>query len=76
MGDYEEDIEFAGQQWHCDIVVQETAVANLHRVDVSVHLQRDPERVVHKVSALIEPPAPPGFMAPQWTTPQVAGERG
>jgi general secretion pathway protein I len=76
VGDYEEDLEFAGQQWHCDVVVEETAVANLRRVDVSVHLQRDPERVVQKVSAFIEPPAPPGFAAPQWTTPQIQGDRG
>jgi general secretion pathway protein I len=76
VGDYEEDLEFAGRQWHCEIEVEETEVANLHRVDVSVRLMSDPERVVHKVSALIEPPAPPGFVAPQWTSPQAGGERG
>lgn len=78
VGDYEEDVEFAGQQWRCDIEVSETAVANLHRVDVSVRLLSDPERVVHKVSALIEPPAPAGFLPPQWSVPQGGGggERG
>ena len=45
------------------IEVAETPVPNLHRVDVSVALRSDPERVVHKVSALIEPPAPAGFPA-------------
>jgi len=80
VGDYEEDVEFAGQQWRCEIVVEETPVTNLHRVDVSVRLLADPERVVHKVSALIEPPAPPGFLPPQWSAPprgrQGGGERG
>jgi len=80
VGDYEEDVEFAGQQWRCEIVVEETPVANLHRVDVSVRHLADPERVVHKVSGLIEPPAPPGFLSPQWSAPprgsQGGGERG
>ena len=80
VGDYEEDGEFAGQQWRCDIVVEETPVPNLHRVDVSVTLRSDPERVVHKVSALIEPPAPAGFLSPQWSAPPRGpagdGERG
>jgi general secretion pathway protein I len=80
VGDYEEDVEFAGQQWRCDIEVAETPVANLHRVDVSVRLLSDPERVVHKVSGLIEPPAPPGFLSPEWSAPPSGsagrGERG
>jgi general secretion pathway protein I len=76
IGDYEEDVEFAGQQWRCEIVVEETPVANLHRVDVSVRLLADPERVVHKVSALIEPPAPAGFLAPQWSAPPRGGGGG
>jgi general secretion pathway protein I len=77
VGDYEEEVEFAGQQWRCDIEVSETAVENLHRVDVSVRLLSDPERVVHKVSGLIEPPAPAGFLPPQWSVPRGGGgERG
>ncbi len=80
VGDSEEDVEFAGQQWRCEIVVEETPVPNLHRVDVSVTLRSDPERVVHKVSALIEPPAPAGFLSPQWSAPPRGaagdGERG
>jgi general secretion pathway protein I len=80
VGDYEEDVEFAGPQWRCDIEVAETPVANLHRVDVSVRLLSDPERVVHKVSGLIEPPAPPGFLSPEWSAPPSGsagrGERG
>jgi general secretion pathway protein I len=69
IGDSEEEVEFARQFWRCDIVVSETAVPNLRRVDVSVSLQNEPERVIHKVSALIEPPAPAGFLPPQWSTP-------
>jgi general secretion pathway protein I len=81
LGDYDEDIEFAARQWRCEIEVSETEVTNLHRVDVSVRLLSDPERVVHKVSALIEPPAPPGFLPPQWSAPPAGlsgdgGERG
>jgi general secretion pathway protein I len=80
VGDYDEDIEFAGRQWRCAIVVSETEVTNLHRVDVSVSLVSDPANVIHKVSALIEPPAPPGFLAPQWSIPlrdsRGGGERG
>jgi general secretion pathway protein I len=76
VGDSDEDVEFAGQKWRCAIKVQETPVKNLHRVDVSVSLAADPKRVVHKVSALIEPPAPPGFLPPQWSSPRGGGQRG
>ena len=74
VGDHEEDVEFAGRQWRCQIVVSETEVQNLHRVDVSVALAADPERVVHKVSGLIEPPAPAGFLPLEWSAPATAGE--
>jgi hypothetical protein len=80
LGDSDEDVEFARQQWRCEIEVTETPVENLRRVDVSVRLLNDPQRVVHKVSALIEPPAPPGFLPPQWSAPpggaEDRGERG
>ena len=80
LGDSDEEVEFAGRQWRCEIEVAETPVANLRRVDVSVRLADDPERVVHTVSALIEPPAPPGFLPPQWSAPPGGdagrGERG
>lgn len=80
IGDYDEDVEFAGQKWLCEIVISETDVDNLRRADVSVKLSSDPETVVHKVSGLIEPPAPPGFVPPQWSMPGLGnddgGERG
>jgi len=52
--------------------VSATDVTNLHRVDVSVALADDPERVLDKVSGLLEPPAPAGFMPPRWSVPVVA----
>jgi general secretion pathway protein I len=78
LGDTDEDVEFAGRQWRCEIEVSETPVPSLRRVDVSVLLMDDLDRVVHKVSALIEPPAPPGFLPPQWSAPPSGGggERG
>lgn len=76
LGDYDEDVEFARQRWRCAIEVSETAVENLRRVDVLVSLVSKPELVVHKVSALIEPPAPQGFLPPQWSAPPTGGEGG
>jgi general secretion pathway protein I len=76
VGDHEEDVEFAGRQWRCQIVVTETEVQNLHRVDVSVALVANPERVLHKVSGLIEPPAPPGFQPLEWPAPAMGGDAG
>jgi general secretion pathway protein I len=76
VGSEEEDVEFAGRQWQCRIVVSETDVQNLHRVDVEVVLADDPERVLHKVSGLVEPPAPGGFAALSWTAPPTGGDEG
>jgi len=76
IDDYDEEVEFAGQQWRCEVVVSETDVDNLRRVDVSVMLVSDPESVVHKVSGLIEPPAPPGFLPPQWSSMPGLGNDG
>jgi general secretion pathway protein I len=74
VGMSDDDVEFAGRKWHCHIVVSETDVQNLHRVDVSVALADAPDRVLHKVSGLVEPPAPPGFMPLQWSGPAVGGD--
>jgi general secretion pathway protein I len=75
LGDSDEDIEFAGREWHCEIEVQETPVDNLRRIDVSVSLVTDPERVLHKVSGIVEPPPPRGFMPLRWLG-GVGGDRG
>ena len=66
LGDYEEDVEFARRQWRCEVVVSETEVENLRRADVSVALADRPERVIHTVSGLIEPPIPDGFPPLNW----------
>jgi general secretion pathway protein I len=66
LGDDEEEIEFAGRMWQCEIEVSETPVENLRRIDVEVALADDPERVLHKVSGLVEPPPPAGFMPLRW----------
>jgi len=76
LGDSDEDVEFASQKWRCTIKVSKTDVTNLRRVDVSVSLLDKPDRVIHKVSALIEPPAPSGLLPPQWSAPSRGGEGG
>ncbi len=65
-GSEDDEIEYAGRQWHYTVEISTTQVENLRRADVSVSLAEDPERVIHTVSGLIEPPAPPGFLAPRW----------
>jgi len=66
LGDSEDDIEFAGRDWHYRAEVSATDVENLRRVDVEVALADAPERILHTVSALLEPPLPPGFVAVRW----------
>jgi len=66
IGDEEDDLEFADRQWHYLIEISETQVENLRRADVSVSLVDDPERIIHTVSGLLEPPAPPGFVPVRW----------
>ena len=73
LGDEEDDIEFAGREWHFAVEISETEVPNLRRADVSVSLPDNPDFVIHKVSALIEPPPPGGFLPIQWLTVQGAG---
>jgi general secretion pathway protein I len=75
LGDSEEELDFAGRHWQCQIEIAETPVENLRRVDVSVALADDPERVLHKVSGLVEPPAPGGFVPLRWSAPS-SGARG
>ena len=73
VGTHDEDVDFAQRKWRCHIVVTETDVMNLHRVDVSVSLKDNPERVIDKVSGLVEPPVPAGIPPPRWSLP-VVGE--
>lgn len=53
----EEITDFANRDWQLAIVVSETGVENLRRVDVSVALADDPDNIIHTVSGLLEPPA-------------------
>jgi general secretion pathway protein I len=73
LGTDQEDVDFAGREWHCRIEVMETPVDNLRRVDVSVTLLDRPDDVIQKVSGFIEPPAPRGFGSVHW---RAAGGRG
>jgi len=75
IGDSEEEIEFAGRYWVVRTEVSETEVENLRRVDVYVSLSEQPERTVHQMMALIEPPPPRGFAPVEWQPP-LAGAGG
>jgi general secretion pathway protein I len=66
IGDSEDQIEYAGLEWHLTVEVSETDVENLRRVDVSVALEDRPEQIIHTVSGLIEPPPPPGLPPVNW----------
>lgn len=69
LGERDEEIEYAGRVWNLGIEVIETPVENLRRVDVAVSLADDPERIIHTVSGLLEPPPPPGFIPLRWLAP-------
>jgi len=73
IGESEDELEYAGREWHIQIQVEETPVENLHRVDVAVSLASEPERVIHTVSGLVEPPVPEGFPPVDWDTLVVVG---
>lgn len=67
IGDETQEREFADRIWALTIEISETEVDNLRRADVSVALADRPERIVHTVSGLIEPPVPAGFPPVSWT---------
>lgn len=66
IGDSEEEIEYANRLWLVSIEITETEIENLRRADVSVALVDRPERVIHTVSGLIEPPIPDNFPPVNW----------
>jgi general secretion pathway protein I len=66
LGDRDEEIEYAGLTWLLTIQVSETEVQNLRRVDVSVALEDRPQRIIHKVSGLVEPPMSADFPPVEW----------
>lgn len=73
IGEEENAIEFANRQWWFRVEIEGTDVENLRRAEVSVALAEDPDRIIHTVAALIEPPTPPGFPPPRWES--VGGPR-
>jgi general secretion pathway protein I len=66
IGDTAGNIEFADLEWHWEAVVEATQVVNLRRVNVSVSLAETPDKVVHEVFGLVEPPPPPGIGFSGW----------
>jgi general secretion pathway protein I len=69
IGRSEDEVEFGGQQWIARVEIAPTPVANLRRADVSVTLAAAPDAVIHRVSTLLEPPSPAGFVPVQWAAP-------
>jgi general secretion pathway protein I len=69
IGESSDEVEFASRRWHVRTEVAETPVENLRRADVHVSLADAPERVIHTVSGLLEPPTPAGFAPVQWPAP-------
>jgi general secretion pathway protein I len=74
-GAEELEVEFASRIWSVRIEISGTDVENLRRADVSVGLADQPERIIHRVSGLIEPPAPQNFPPVSWQTTN-RGPRG
>lgn len=56
-----DEFEYASREWFVTIDITETEIENLRRADVDVALAEHPERVIHTVSGLIEPPVPQGM---------------
>jgi general secretion pathway protein I len=68
FGEEEREIEYGDRTWAITVTIIETDVENLRRADVSVALADRPDRIVHIVSGLIEPPVPQGFPPVSWTS--------
>ena len=66
LGETRDEVDYAQRTWIRRAEISETLVENLRRVDVSVALAEDPERTIHTVSGLLEPPPPPGLPPPNW----------
>lgn len=63
------EVEFAGRRWRWNAEVSNTQVPNLRRVDVTIAPAEAPDDIVHTVSGLLEPPAPPGLGQQPWLAP-------
>jgi general secretion pathway protein I len=71
IGTSDDEVEFAQRDWQLEIEISETQVENLRRADVRVFLSQDPDRLIHTLSALIEPPPPAGFLPVRWFSAQI-----
>ena len=71
IGTSDDEVEFAQRNWDLEIEISETQVENLRRADVRVYLADDPDRLIHTLSALIEPPPPPGFLPVRWLSAEI-----
>ncbi|NNC66251.1 MAG: type II secretion system minor pseudopilin GspI [Gammaproteobacteria bacterium] len=71
VGTSDDEVEFAQRDWQLEIEVSETQVENLRRADVRVFLSQDPDRLIHTLSALIEPPPPAGFLPVRWFSAEI-----
>jgi general secretion pathway protein I len=71
IGTSDDEVEFAQRDWQLEIEISETQVENLRRADVRVFLSQNPDRLIHTLSALIEPPPPAGFLPVRWFSAQI-----
>ncbi len=71
VGTSDDEVEFAQRDWQLEIEISETQVENLRRADVRVFLSQDPDRLIHTLSALIEPPPPAGFLPVRWFSAEI-----
>lgn len=74
IGDREEELDYGPLRWHARVEVSETPVENLRRIDVFVSLADEPDRVVHTMTSLVEPPAPRGMAPVRWPAPPMGIE--
>jgi len=73
IGGSNEEVEFAGRLWFLETEVSATEVENIRRVDVDITYADRPEVLIHRISGLIEPPAPPGFVPVRWSSQGAGG---
>lgn len=66
LGETRDELEYAQRTWIWRTEISQTPVDNLRRVEVSVALADEPERIIQSVSGLLEPPPPPGIPPPAW----------
>jgi general secretion pathway protein I len=71
IGTSDDEVEFAQRDWQLEIEISETQVENLRRADVRVFLSQNPDRLIHTLSALIEPPPPAGFLPVRWFSAEI-----